>query len=1080
MHFKHFVMVFGLCLVGNLFAQVQDPFMRYPSISPDGQTLAFSYQGDIWTVPVDGGRAARLTLNEAYEANPKWHPDGNKIAFTSDRFGSSDIFVVDADGSAPKRLTYHSQSDHLSGWTPNGEVIFNSTRQLPFGWESEIYTVSQNGGTPARLTNGLGEAPSMSPNGEFVAFVRGAAKNERKRYRGPANLEIWVWNQKSDAYFQITNFAGNDYQPVWAGNDQLLFISEADGTYNLYQVGINNDGSLNGTPKQLTTFKEDGVRHFGRANNGTIVLEKDTHIYTMAANGKPKKVSVSVPGDQRFLDQTSKTFSSGASEIAPSPKEEFLAMVIRGEIFIHKNDTEKARTIRLTDHPFRDRDIQWHGEEAIIFASDRMGGQYDLFALESAEEDQPSLYKTLSYKVTQLTKTPEDEREPVVSPDGKKITFSRGDNETSEFIVAELKEDHNLGKETVLHKGWNQPSDIDWSPDSKWIAYSQQDLQFNSEIFIRAADGSKDPVNVTFHPRNDFAPTWSADGSKLGFLSSRNNGDVDVWFVWLKRQDWEKTKQDWDEDDDEEPKAKKKKKEASKDGKDKDEEGEEAEEEMSIVIDFKDLHNRLQQVTSMPGDETGINISKDGETFYFLANSADKRDIFKVKWDGTELKKLASGSSRGGSLIMGSQHKYLYFAQSQGSLSRIDLKKSKKQGLRYKAKMNINHRAERQQVYNEGWRTMYQSFYDPNFHGVNWEKLGKKYKTWAMKASTNQDFQDVFNMLLGELNASHLGLYNSDRYETANQTTGLLGVQVTMGKDGAKVDSVLPFGPADREKSRLNPGDVITKIDGKTLSQQTNIYQHLNNTVSERVRLEVKNSSGDIRQVVIRPTRSTRTLHYDAFVESRRKMVAEYSKGRLGYVHVRGMNWPSFEAFERAITAEGYGKDGLVIDVRYNGGGWTTDYLLAVLSVRQHAYTIPRGASKDLKSNHKKFSNFYPYSERLPLAGWAGPAVTLCNQFSYSNAEIFSHAFQSLGRGPLVGQPTFGAVISTGGRGLLGDAFIRMPFRGWFVKKSGMNMENGPAVPDQIVADPPGALLGGQDPQLKTAVESLLKDIESR
>lgn len=1062
--------ILGLCMASSLFAQVQDPFLRYPSISPDAKTVAFSYQGDIWTVPSEGGRAMRLTLNEAYEALPLWSPDGKQIAFNGDRFGNNDVFVIDAQGSTPKRLTFLSRSDSLSSWTHDGHLLFSSARFLPFNWEEEVYQVPVAGGTPTRLMAGLGEMARMSPNGKVVAFVRGVAKNDRKRYRGPANLEIWTWHVASDTYHQITNFDGNDFRPIWSGDNELVFISEADGTYNLYKVATSNNGAATGEPQAVTQFKEDGVRYFDIAKDGTMVLEKDTHIYRLTAGGDIQKIEVTVPADSRFLSETARTFSSGLRNVAVSPKEDFLSLMVRGEVFLIKNDPKKGRTVRLTHHPFRDRDIEWHGEEAIVFASDRMGGQYDLFTITSAEEDQPSLYKALDHKTTRLTKTDGDERSPVVSPDGKKIVFTRGGNQ---MIVAEFNEDHQLGKETVLFEGWNLPGDIVWSPDSQWLAYTQQDLEFNAEIFIQAADGSKGPVNITFHPRNDHSPVWSKDGSKLAFISARNNGDDDVWFVWLRREDWEKTKADWDEDEDEEPK---KSADKGKKSKEKDDEKEDAEAEDRIQIDFNRIHERLTQVTSLPGDEGDVMISKDGESFFFISNN----DVYKIKWDGTEQKKVTGGGKRGGTLFMGPEYKYLYFVQAPGKISRIDTKKLKKESLSYSAKMKINHVAERQQIFNEGWRALNQSFYDPGFHGVDWDAMNQKYKAWAMKASTDQDFQDVFNMMLGELNASHMGFRMPDRYDTANERTGYLGIEVTPEKNGVRITKVLPYGPADREKSRLYVGEIITAVDGEPIRQNTNFYMLMKDTVNERVRLEVRNNKGVERRVVIRPTSSLRTLLYEDFVESRRQMVSKLSNGRLGYVHVRGMNWPSFEAFETAMTAEGHGKDGMVIDVRYNGGGWTTDYLLSVLSVKQHAYTIPRGATDDLTKNHSKFEKYYPYSERLPLASWPGPAITLCNQFSYSNAEIFSHAFQSLGRGTLVGAPTFGAVISTGGVGLMGGSFVRMPFRGWFVKKTGQNMENGPAVPDLLVTDPPGDLLNGKDPQLEAAVKQLLSEINVR
>lgn len=250
----------------------------------------------------------------------------------------------------------------------------------------------------------------------------------------------------------------------------------------------------------------------------------------------------------------------------------------------------------------------------------------------------------------------------------------------------------------------------------------------------------------------------------------------------------------------------------------------------------------------------------------------------------------------------------------------------------------------------------------------------------------------------------------------------------------------------------------------------------MDETRNDLVSLEVESRTGK-REVIIEPAASLGSAIYEDWVEERRRLTDQYSNGQLGYIHIRGMNWPSFEVFERELTASAYGKKGLIIDVRNNGGGWTTDMVMAVLNTRQHSYTVPRGATDDLK-NHGQFKNNYPFGERLPFPVVKVPTIAMCNEGSYSNAEIFSHAYKALGHGKLVGTPTFGAVISTGGQGLIDGSFVRMPFRGWFVKESGMNMENNPATPDIIVEMLPDSKAKKSDPQLKRAVDELLSDLK--
>ncbi len=322
-----------------------------------------------------------------------------------------------------------------------------------------------------------------------------------------------------------------------------------------------------------------------------------------------------------------------------------------------------------------------------------------------------------------------------------------------------------------------------------------------------------------------------------------------------------------------------------------------------------------------------------------------------------------------------------------------------------------------------------------------------------------------------------MGLYGKGREETQKESTGLIGVEVAPLEEGVKVNHVVLDSPADKKSSKLYLNDIILSVNGNEINDKTNFYSLLSNTADEQILLQVKNQKGKLREVVIRPTKSIKSNLYDEWVDQRRKLVDEYSKGTLGYLHIKAMGWESFERFEREMTAAGYGKEGIVIDVRYNGGGWTTDYLMTVLNYKQHAYTIPRGASKDLAKDKKSFRQYYPLGERLPYSAWTKPSIALCNENSYSNAEIFSHAFKNLGIGSLVGIPTFGAVISTGTHSLIDGSRVRMPFRGWFVKADDSNMDFVPAVPDFILDNSPNSKTLGKDEQLKKAVDELLKQL---
>lgn len=1066
-------LLLSLSLLLSFDAFSQDdkrPFTRFPSLSPDGKQIAFSYEGDIWTVPAEGGPARRLTVHEGYEKHAQWSPDGKSIVFQGNRFGNNDLFSIDALGGNPVRLTYHSANDANPEWGADGYIYFQTTRYFQeVEREPETYQVSASGGTPFRALDALGFYPAPSPDGRFLAYMSGASPADREPYTGPAAYDIMLFDKEKKTFIQITRGREMDIFPDWGGTNKLYFLSAMGGRYNIYLQNLRTDGQPEGAPVQLTSYTDEGIRNFDVSADGNfIVFEKGNRIYLMPSKGGPREVKIQVSADSRFDAMETKNLSGSASEFALSPNGKLMAFTVRGEIFITLNDKEAKRTAALTNHPFRDQGMQWLDDSTMLFLSDRTGNK-ELYLARSADTAQSSLYKSLKIELRQLTKTPEDEHDILLSPDRKKLVLRKG---RGQMIVSDIDSTGVLSNPKTLLDGWATPTDLAWSPDSRWLAYVLDDLNFNEEIYIHPADNSRAPVNVSMHPRSDQSPVWSADGSKLGFLSLRNGGDYDCWFVWLKRADWEKTKPDWDEETEDKP-ANGKEKDDSKNGK--------KEKSVVVEIDFEDIYQRLQQVTSLAGNENNLIISKDGQTFYFTTNNPDREgaagdpELMSAKWDGSEIKRLAE-KFKGNQLSMDKEGKSIYYLQEGGKLGKFVLDGGKQESIPFEAKMKINYPEERRQMFAEAWRSLRDGFYDPQFHGRDWEALRKRYEAYALSASTTQDFQDMFNEMLGQLDASHMGFSGPTPESTQKDQTGDLGIEVRPHKEGVEILRVVPDGPADKAQSKLEPGMVIRSVNGESITASTDFFSLLNNTAGQRILLEVKTAEGT-KDVAIRPVANIRDLLYESWVARCKKLTDQYSNGKLGYIHIQSMNWPSFERFERELTAAGDGKEGILIDVRYNGGGWTNDMLMAVLNVRQHAYTIPRGAAKSLPEEHGRFQNAYPYGERLPLAAWTKPSIALCNESSYSNAEIFSHAFKTLGHGKLVGMPTFGAVISTGSQGLIDGSAVRMPFRGWYVKATGENMENGPAVPDFIVENAPDSKAKGEDEQLKKAVEVLLGEI---
>jgi tricorn protease len=1036
--------ILAIWFAASTQAQAQEPirFARTPDISPDGKLVAFSYLGDIWVVEAIGGVARPVTMHEKHDICPVFSPDGKKIAFSSNRHGSYDVFVVPVQGGKPARLTFDSSDDMVNGWSPDGKsILFTSSRGTSFPANSELYTVPVTGGRAKRVSAFEGRDGVFSPDGGMIAYVRGPGTWYRKYYRGSANDDVWIANADGTYNRRLTTHPGQDTSPMWSADGKAIYyVTDANqppGTpANIVreEISIGKAGTVaSSAPLAITFHKDESVRRARLSAGGEwIVYECGADLWIVSTKGPssayscaPRKLAIEVHADDKTNPDHVVTYTSGISEFAVTNDDQSIALVVHGEIFCMARGSTKAK--RLTDSPAYDHSPAWSPDgKKLIFLSDR-GGHEDIWLLESAEPANVLLVKANSTKLTQLTKTDDAEQGANFSPDGKRISFIRN----GELLTMNLD-----GSDVKTIVSEPRVIDYEWSPDGKWIAFSRLDGNFSSEIYVVPATGptATDPArNVTRYALFNAGITWSKNG-KLAFLSERRaNAGMSMFVMSLQKPAVQGA-----------PKT--------------------------TEIDWDDIHLRVFQPTTTPAEEGSI--APDGTRIAFRSQQ-NGDDLWVATVDGKEVSRLTMGNLKP-TQITWSQSPFstlIYFRDGKGNIRMVNAGGPPSQSppmVPFQAKMTIKRDEEFAEMFDQGWRALSENFYDPTFHGANWDGIREKYRPLVQHVALREDFYDLVSLMMGELNASHLGIQGPP--SVPEQITADLGLIFDDKYEGTglKVLEILKRGPADKRGLALKPGDIILSIDKMALTPDVDLAKALNDKVNESVSCEVTSNPADPKatrkielQAVSRA--SIRALMYDRWVADNARHVAELSKGKLGYIHIPSMDEAGLERFVRSLYSDNFDKEAIVLDVRYNSGGNTHDRVLNYLGGKQHTFFYQRhgGMGAVMASSDRKF---------------AKPVVLLINNQSYSDAEILPHAFRTLGLGKLVGEPTGGLVIGTSSYRLIDGSLFRVPRTGVFTV-NGINMEKQGVNPDVLVEAHPDQLARGIDVQLEKAVTVLTQDV---
>lgn len=1064
------------CFTVSAFAQEAPLWMRYPAISPDGQTIVFSYKGDLYRVSAQGGDAQPLTLFDGHDFMPVWSHDGQQIAFASNRHGNFDVYVMPATGGPAMRLTFHSSDDLPSTFTADDTaIVFTSARlesasssAFPHGRMPETYHVAVTGGQPSQLLTSTAEYAQYSRDGNTLLFQdkKGGENEWRKHHTSSVTRDIWRYNQTNSTYEQLTTSPAEDRNPVFTPDEQGFYYLSADnGTINVHRMDFATR-----TSTQLTTFAQHPVRFLTMADDGLLCFGFDGEIYTMREGSTPQKVNIRIAIDRQHRTEETLTVSSGAREMALSPNGKEIAFVYRGEIFV--TSVETATTKQITHTPQQERSVSFSPDgRSLLYAAER-AESWDLYRTSLARDDE-----SYFFNATVLTEEPvlvsnAETFQPAYSPDGKEIAYLE-ERTTLKVLNLETNQSRTImsGDNSFSYADGDQY--YQWSPDGKWflVQYHQPGYWIN-EVGLIKADGSGEIRNLTESGFNDFRPKWMMGGKMLlwfsdrdGMRSKANTGSTqaDAYGLFFTQEAYDRfrlSKEDFDLLKEAEAKAKKEK---------KDEESTEKKDstQQDLILELDGLRDRKARLTIHSSRLSDAVVTPDGSKLIYLANFERGYDLWQTDLRTRETKILVKMGGSGGRLVLDKEGKNV-FMLAGGSLSKVAIDSGKRTSIPFSGEMVLHADAERAYLFEHVWRQVTKKFYDADLHGADWDDLKTDYARFLSHISNNYDYAEFLSELLGELNASHTGGRYSHRQDNADATASLgLFFDESYSGDGLRIAEVLNKGPLDKADSQVTAGTILEQIDSVALTDGVNLARLLNRKAGKTTRLAFFNPDTDTRwEMTLKPISrgAEQSLLYERWVEARRAQVEALSGGRLGYVHVRSMSDPSYRTVYEEVMGRQATKEGIVVDTRFNGGGDLVDDLSTFLEGWQYmTFTTPDGRKVGFE----------------PQRRWTKPSIVVMSEGNYSDAHCFPWAYKAKAIGKLVGMPVPGTCTFVWWERLQDNTLVFGIPNMAVNDLNGAPLENQQLEPDIRVTNDPAAVAQGRDQQLERAIQDLLNTLDN-